>query len=120
MAGRKDTRAFSDTSTSTFPKMGDDGMASVVNMSGNRSAYTMPVGRKGPMNDDIGGGNGSARRSASMIHEANGPACTIVATRGQAPEYPDTGRALRTVPSRAGVGDFWTSRASSNEGNVIA
>jgi hypothetical protein len=114
--GRKDTRSFSMTTTTQFPKMGDNGMADVVNMSGQRSPYTMPEARKGPTTPDMGGGGGSARRSPTMIHEANGPACTIVATRGQAPEYPGTGRALRTMPSRAGVGDFWNQR---QEGQVI-
>ena len=116
--GRKDTRSFSSTTTDQFPKVGS--YDHVVNMSGQRSPYTMPEGRKGPTSPDMGGGNGSARRSPTMIHEANGPACTVTASRGFAPEYPETGRAFRTVPSRVGGGDFWASRASSNEGNVIA
>lgn len=115
----RDTRSFGDTTTSTFPKMGDDGMAGVCNMSGDRSPYTMPQPRKGPMNDDIGGGNGSSRRSATEIHEANGPTFRPVATHGFAPEYPDTGRAIRTVPSSMGSRDFWDARANSNEGQVI-
>ena len=112
------SKGISQTTTTTFEKVGS--YDHVVNMSGQRSPYTMPEGRKGPTSPDMGGGNGSARRSPTMIHEANGPACTITASKGFAPEYPETGRAFRTVPSRAGVGDFWASRAASNEGNVIA
>jgi hypothetical protein len=118
MATRRDTRSFSDTETSNFPKMGDDGMASVVNMSGNRSAYTMPVGRKGPMNDDIGGGATSIKGS-SVIHEAQGPRFAPVATSVYAGEYAGTERSVHRVPSRTGVGDFWTSRATDNGGEVI-
>ena len=111
------SKGISQTTTTTFEKVGS--YDSVVNMSGQRSPYTMPEGRKGPTSPDMGGGNGSARRSATMIHEANGPACTVTATRGFAPEYPETGRAFRTVPSRAGVGDFWDQR-QANGGQTLA
>ncbi len=36
------------TVTSAFEKIGDAGYQQVMNMSGNRSPYTMPVGRQGP------------------------------------------------------------------------
>jgi hypothetical protein len=106
------------TETSSFPKMGDDGMASLVNMSGQRSPYTKPVQRQGPTTPDLGGG-GAGGLSHTMIHEANGPACTILASRGWATDYAATGRAMRTVPSSVGNRDFWDARAQSNEGQVI-
>lgn len=107
---------YTETTTDTFEKMGD--YDQVMNMSGQRSPYTMPQARKGPTSPDMGGGNGSARKGATLIHEAHGPAFTPVATRGQAPEYPATGRAIRTVPSAVGNRDFWDRRADQG-GEVI-
>lgn len=109
---------MSPTSTDSFPKMGDDGMASLVNMSGQRSPYTMPVSRKGPTSPDTGG-SPAARKGSTMIHEANGPAFRPMMTRGWAPEYPDTGRAMRTMPSAMGNRDFWNARAQSYEGEAL-
>lgn len=114
---RRDTRSFGDTTTDTFPKMGDDGLASVVNVSGQRSAYTMPQARKGPTSPDMGGGNGSARRSATEIHEAHGPTFRPVATSVY--DTTEQPRAMRTMPSAVGCRDFWDARASNNEGQVI-
>lgn len=105
--------------SSVFEKMGDGGYDQLMNMSGQRSPYTTPQARKGPTTPDMGGGNGSVRRGATEIHEAHGPTFRPVATRGFAPEYPDTGRAVRTVPSAVGNHDFWDARASSNEGQVL-
>ena len=118
MATRKDTRSYGDSTTTDFPKVGDV-VAHCVNMSGQRSPYTIPQARKGPTSPDMGGGNGSARRSPSLIHDAQGPTLRPVATRGFAPEYPETTRAIRTVPSAIGVRGFWQSRADSNMGDVI-
>lgn len=109
---RRDTRSFGDTTTDTFPKMGDGFPGSLVNMSGQRSPYTTPVPRKGPASDDIGGG-GAGGLSHTMIHEAHGPAFRPVASRGWAPEYPETGRAIRTVPSAVGNRDFWDRRGDT-------
>lgn len=107
---------MADAVTSSFPKMGDDGMASLCNMSGARSPYTMPQARKGPGSPDMGGGNGSSRRGSTEIREAHGPTFRPMATRGWASPYPETARAIRTVPSSVGNRDFWSSRASSGEG----
>lgn len=98
------------TVTDTFPKMGDDGLASVVNVSGQRSAYTMPEGRKGPASDNPPD-SPAAHKGATLIHEAHGPTFRPVATRlPQQPDYPETGRAIRTVPSAIGNRDFWDQR----------
>ena len=102
--------------TSDFEKIGDAGYEQVMNMSGQRSPYTMPQARRGPTSPDQGGGNGSARRSPSLIHGAQGPTFRPVATKVQGSEYPETGRALRTVPSAVGTRPFWDQR---QEGQVI-
>jgi hypothetical protein len=102
------------TSTDTFPKMGDDGMAGLVNVSGQRSPYTTERPRGGPTSDDMGGG-GAGGLSHTMIHEAHGPTFRPMMTRGWGPEYPDTGRGLRTVPSSVGNRDFWDARARAGE-----
>lgn len=101
--------------TSTFPKMGDDGMASLVNMSGQRSPYTMPQERHGPTTPDLGGSPAGGRGS-SMIHEAHGPTFRPVASQSYAPEYPETGRGMRQVPSALGNRDFWAARAMNGAG----
>lgn len=98
------------TTTDTFEKIGDQGFEQVMNMSGQRSPYTMPVGRQGPTSPDVGGGNGSSRKSANLIREAHGPTFKPVASRTFAPEYPDTGRTVQTVPCRVGQQDFWNQR----------
>lgn len=122
MAKRQDTRSFGDTESSTFPKMGDDYLTDhLVNVSGNRSPYTMPVARKGPKQDNDVNVGTKKNRSASLIHEANGPACTIVAKicYPNAPEHNQTQRGLKTVPSSVGNRDFWGARASDNGGECI-
>jgi hypothetical protein len=100
---------MSMTETSNFPKMGDDGYAGLVNVSGNRSPYTTAVPRQGPTAPDMGGSPAGGRGS-TMIHEAHGPQFKPVASRVYQPEYPGTERAIRTVPSSVGNRDFWTSR----------
>ena len=100
---------MAQTVTSDFPKMGDDGYAGLVNMSGARSPYTMPQGRKGPTTPDQGGSPAGGRGS-TMLHEGMGPQFRPVASSVYATDYAATGRAIRTVPSRAGVGDFWAAR----------
>jgi hypothetical protein len=100
--------------TSNFPKMGDDGMTSLVNMSGQRSPYTMPEGRKGPGSPDLGGG-GAGGRGSTMIHEAHGPQFRPVASKVYATEYAATGRNTRQVPSAVGNRDFWAARSLAGE-----
>ena len=106
------------TSTSSFEKMGDSGYEGLMNMSGERSPYTMPQARKGPTTPDMGGSPAGGRGS-SMIHEAHGPTFRPVASQSYAPEYPETGRGMRTVASSVGNRDFWASRAGDNAGETI-
>jgi hypothetical protein len=106
---------MSDNATSSFPTMGDEGYTSLMNMSGNRSPYTMPVERKGPTTPDMGGSPAGGRGS-TMIHEAHGPTFRPVASQSYAAEYPETGRGMRTVPSSVGNRDFWASRGENGEG----
>lgn len=106
------------TSTSSFEKMGDSGYEGLMNMSGQRSPYTMPQARSGPTTPDMGGEN-KANRSATMIHEAHGPTFRPVASQSYQSEYPETGRSMRTVPSAVGNRDFWAARGNSNQGETI-
>lgn len=122
MAKRRDTRSFSDTQTSSFPKMGDSSITDgLVNVSGNRSPYTTAVPRKGPAGDSFPGEGTKANRSANQIHEAHGPTFRPVATTcfPNAPEAAQVQRGLRTVPSSVGNRDFW-DRRSGDGGQVIA
>jgi hypothetical protein len=107
---------MSMTETSSFPKMGDEGYAGLMNMSGDRSAYTTPVARKGPTTPDQGGGNAGGRSNGGMLHEGMGAGFRPVASRVYAPEYPATGRNIRTVPSAANRSDFWTARGTNGSG----
>lgn len=106
------------TSTSEFEKMGDSGYEGLVNMSGQRSPYTMDRGRSGPTTPDMGGSPAGGRGS-TMIHEAHGPQFRPVSSQAYGSEYPDTGRGMRTVASAVGNRDFWAARASTNEGETI-
>jgi len=103
------------TSTSSFEKMGDSGYEGLMNMSGERSPYTMPQARKGPTTPDMGGSPAGGRGS-SMIHEAHGPTFRPVASQSYAAEYPETGRGMRQVPSSVGNRDFWASRGENGAG----
>jgi hypothetical protein len=121
MAKRQDTRGFGDAETTSFPKMGDDYVTDhLVNISGQRSAYTMPVGKKSTTTDQ-GPLGGKATRSASLIHEANGPACTPIAriSYPNSPEAKNVGRGMKTVPSSMGNRDFWGARGD-NAGQCIS
>ena len=106
------------TSTSSFEKMGDSGYEGLMNMSGQRSPYTIDRPRSGPNTPDMGGQNKN-NRGSSMIHEAHGPTFRPVASQAYAPEYPETGRGMRQVPSALGNRDFWAARAGSHAGETI-
>lgn len=118
----KHTRAYGDAESSNFPKMGDEELTShVVNVSGNRSPYTMPVGRKGPTNDGDPSMGTKQNRSANLIHEANGPRCRTVETisYSNAPESANVQRNMRIMPSKAGIKDFDNARGCDNGGPAI-
>ena len=113
------TRPYGDASSSNFPKMGEEPLVgSVVNVSGNRSPYTMPQARKGPSGDALAMGGTAVR---GVGHDATGenagpcfaPQTTI--SFPNSPEASQTGRALRTVPSAVGNRDFWDSRYESGQ-----
>jgi hypothetical protein len=106
---------MTQTSTSSFPKMGESGYEGLVNMSGDRSPYTKDQPRHGPTMPDTGGSPAGGRGSG-MVHDTYGPAFRPVASRSFAPEYPETGRGMRTVPSAIGNRDFWAARAENGAG----
>lgn len=106
------------TTSSSFPTMGETGYEGLMNMSGDRSPYTKEVPRQGPTTPDLGGSPAGGRGSM-LRSERGGPMFAPVASRSYAPEYPETGRSMHTVPSSIGNRDFWDSRAQSNEGQVI-
>jgi len=105
------------TSTSSFEKMGDSGYEGLMNMSGQRSPYTIPQGRKGPTTPDMGGSPAGGRGS-TMISEGHGPIFRPVASQSYGSEYPETGRGMRTVASAVGNRDFWAARGD-NAGETI-
>lgn len=93
---------MADPQTSQFEKVGDP--TSIFNDrvgSGERSSYTIDAPRRkgGPGAQDDPASGQKGNRSASLIHEANGPACTIVAKI----DYPNaegmnqTGRNVRIM-----------------------
>ena len=121
MAKRQDTRSYGDSETTHFVKMGEDYVTDhLINASGNRSPYTLPVAKKATTTDQ-GPLGAKANRSASLIREANGPACTPVAriSYPNSPEASQTQRGMRTIPSKAGLGDFVVARGRDNAGNRI-
>jgi hypothetical protein len=112
---------MSDSQHSNFPTMGEDWITQLVNVSGKPSKYTKPVAKKNTQSAEPPGvGAGKANKGKSMIHNANGPACTIVAKIS----YPNaegsnmTQRNLRRVRP-GGTGGFLGGRgAAGNTGNV--
>lgn len=111
--------------TSKFPKMGEHPLeGSIINMSGQRSPYTMPVERKGASGDPLATGGTSVRGvGPDATGEHSGPCFTPQTTIcfPNSPEASKTGRGMRTIPSvasKTGNGDFWNDRASQS-GQVI-
>lgn len=108
-------------STSQFPKMGEEPLTShLVNASGDRSPYTIFAAKHGPSADSEPGDQAVRGVGPEATGEHSGPRFSPVTTvfYPNAPEYATTGRGMRTVPSKAGVGDFWDDRASQS-GQVI-
>jgi hypothetical protein len=113
---------MSDQQTTTFETMGGDWITQLVNVSGDPSKYTRPVPRKNTQSGGVPGeGAGrAAKGQGTVIRNANGPACTIVAKIS----YPNaegsdmTGRNLRRVRP-GGTGGFYGGRAAAgNAGGV--
>jgi hypothetical protein len=115
------TRPYGDAVLSAFPKMGEHPLeGSIVNMSGQRSPYTNPVAR--PVQGDAIAVGGTAVRGvgSNATGEHSGPCFAPQTTIAfpNSPESSQTGRALVTVPSKAGSSDFWDNRAYA--GKTIA
>lgn len=112
-----------DAVTSNFPTMGEAGIPhSVVNLSGDRSPYTMvqPRDAGGATHSDVPGTGTKRQRSATLIREANGPRPNSIplATRwpANAACATEIQRNVVPVPSAIGDRDFWAKRA---EGRAI-
>jgi hypothetical protein len=103
--------------TTSFPKMGDEEITkNVINASGDRSPYTVSVGRK-TMGRGASPTGTKVNRGKTMIHEANGPTFRPVTTlyKQNAAEASATQRNTRVVPSALGSRDFWAARSAKNE-----
>lgn len=96
--------------TSNFPTVGDSFPHSVVNLSGERRPYTIQAPRdKGGATNSNPPGPGKVNRSASLIHEANGPRFSPVA-KIVYPNAEAAGAVQRNTKFMPGTG-FWTKRA---------
>lgn len=103
---------MSDQPTSNFPKMGDEGIHNVVNLSARPSPYTMPQPRHRSGGADIPGAGTKANKGSSLIQDAHGPSVchfpvlyeqnAACATEGQ--------KNVRLLPRAMGDGGFWASR----------
>jgi len=106
----KASRSYSDSTTTTFEKMGDSIPHSVVNLS-RSSPYTKTVSKntKGRGKSPTGA---KANRGATVIHEAHGPQFHISATlyHQNAPEASAVQRNTRLLPTAVGNRDFWAQR----------
>ena len=115
------TRPYGDATSSNFPKMGEHPLeGTIVNTSGDRSAYTQSVARP-TQGDALATGGTAIRGASSMSGEHNGPRFAPVTTISypNSPEASQTGRGLRPVPSSVGNRDFWQSRQENYGGEVI-
>jgi hypothetical protein len=95
--------------------MGDNIGKNVLNMSrGSRNTITVAKGTQGRGKSPTGT---TGHRSSTMIHEANGPACTIKATlyKQNAAEAGLQQRNVRTMPSAIGNRDFWSARQTTGQ-----
>ncbi len=111
---------MADVTSSAFPKMGEEPLTShLVNASANRG-NTMPVARHSSGDALAVGGTAIRGVGRDATGEVNGPSFAPVTriSYPNSPEMAQTGRGLRIVPSKTGVGDFWDNRFDS--GKVIA
>jgi hypothetical protein len=117
------SRPYGDAVSSSFAKMGDHPLVgTIVNTSGNRSPYTHPEGRYSGGDAVATGGTGVRGVGGNATGEHSGPVFAPQTTISfpNSPEASQTGRGLRAIPSvasRTGNGDFWDNRA---QGQVIA
>ena len=119
------SRPYGDATQSNFPKMGEHPLeGTIVNTSGNRSPYTHAEDRFTGGDAIATGGTAIRGVGGNATGEHSGPAfapqTTVVFPNS--PEAAQTGRgmrAIRSVASKTGNGDFWDQR-SSQSGQVIA
>lgn len=108
---------MSSKTTTSFPTVGDS-VLSYVGSGGaaKRSGYTieMPVKTMGRGSSPTGT---TGNKSGKMIHEANGPKCTITGTlySANAAEASATQRNVKIMPSATGSGDFWRARVKAGQ-----
>ena len=111
---------MSSTITTHFETMGSNPLVgTVVNVSGDRSPYTIPTARKGPSSDVLATG-GKANKGATLMSGTHNGAKFSPQTKicfPNAPEASATGRGMRTVP-KAG-NSFASARRSTNSDDVV-
>jgi hypothetical protein len=104
---------MADKVKTDFPAMGDSGIPNeIVNMSGNRSPYTMAGGpRGGPGKSDAPDSSDGIRKSVT-INEAHGPRLAPITRiyEGNAAEAGLSGRNLRLM--KPTEGNFWEKRVN--------
>lgn len=104
--------AKTGSTTTTFEKMGEDIAKNVLNPSGVRNNPYVMVRPKNTQGRGKSPTGRSAIRGSTMIHEANGPACTVKATlyKANAAEASATQRNVRTLPAVMGDRAFQPAR----------
>lgn len=108
---------MSGKTTTSFPTVGDSVLSYVGNGgAAKRSGYTieMPVNTMGKGSSPTGT---TGKRGSTMIHEADGPKCTITGTlySANSAEASATQRNVRIMPSISGVSDFWRARVKAGQ-----
>ena len=113
---------MADNATSSFPKMGMDWMSGgVVNISGQRTPYTMPGVKEGFGKNASPPNSARPNRSQNSykIQDANGPRCRIVEKIAYAHVGAEAGKVYRNVKRVQGGSQFYSARAAAgNTGNV--
>jgi hypothetical protein len=112
---------MADSATSQFEKMGDP--TTIFNNrigSGERSPYTIdePRLKGGPTDPMAGVTGGQASRSGTLIHEANGPACTIV-SKIDYPNAEGANQQGRNVRLMTRGSQFYAARAAAMNSNGV-
>lgn len=108
---KQQTRTYGGGTTTHFEKMGESLLHNIVNLSAERSPYTMTTPKK---TQGRGASPTGVKRNkgAYMIQEAHGPQFHISATlyRENAAESSMVLRNARIVRSAIGDRDFWSAR----------
>jgi hypothetical protein len=102
---------------SDFDTVGDNVFSFVGSGAAHpNSKYTKSVA-KGTMGRGSSPTGTMASRSNVKLSEGDGPKCTIVASlyKPNAAEASATQRNTYLVPSKAGVGDFWSEKARQGQ-----